>query len=122
MQVQVHYKSEALPDDWDKKPVKVLTASNFDSVALDKSKSALVEFYAPWCGHCKQLAPVWDKLAETLEDQDDVVVAKIDATLNELPHTQVRSFPTIYLYHKETNERSEYNGERERDNQLLRII
>ena len=70
-----------------------------------------VEFYAPWCGHCKQLVPVWEKLAESLADKEDVVVAKIDATLNELPHTKVRSFPTIKLYKKETNEAVEYNGE-----------
>ena len=70
-----------------------------------------VEFYAPWCGHCKQLVPIWDKLAESLADKDDVTVGKIDATLNELPHTKVRSFPTIKLYKKETNEAVEYNGE-----------
>jgi hypothetical protein len=50
-------------------------------------------------------------LAESYEDKEDVIVAKIDATLNELPHTKVRSFPTIKLYKKETNEAVEYNGE-----------
>jgi len=43
--------------------------------------------------------------------KDDVVVAKMDATINELPHTKVRLFPTIKLYKKETNEAVEYNGE-----------
>ena len=52
-----------------------LTGSNFDSVVFDKSKNVLVEFYAPWCGHCKQLAPIWDKLAESLEDKEDVLVS-----------------------------------------------
>ena len=50
-------------------------------------------------------------MAESYEDKEDVIVAKIDATLNELPHTKVRSFPTIKLYKKETNEAVEYNGE-----------
>ncbi len=40
-------------------------------------------------------------------------MAKMDATINELPHTKVRSFPTIKLYKKETNEAVEYNGESE---------
>ena len=48
-----------------------------------------------------------------MSDKDDVVVAMIDATINELPHTKVRSFPTIKLYKKETNEAVEYNGESE---------
>ena len=92
-----------------------LTGENFDSVAFDKEKNVLVEFYAPWCGHCKALAPIWEELAEkrAKEDGSDLVVAMIDATANELPHTRVRSFPTIKLYKKGDNEAAEYNGERE---------
>ena len=92
-----------------------LTGENFDSVAFDKEKNVLVEFYAPWCGHCKALAPIWEELAEkrAKEDGSDLVVAMIDATTNELPHTRVRSFPTIKLYKKGDNEAAEYNGERE---------
>ena len=113
--VPIHYLTEELPEDWDKNPVKYLTGKNFDEVVFDKSKNVLVEFYAPWCGHCKKLSPVWDKLAESLanENKDDIVVAKIDATLNELKHSRVRSFPTIRLYKKGENEQVEYNGESE---------
>jgi len=59
---QQHLLSEELPEDWNKTPVWTLTATNFDSVALDSTKNVLVEFYAPWCGHCKQLAPIFDKV------------------------------------------------------------
>jgi len=112
--VPIHYLTEELPEDWDKNPVKYLTGKNFDEVVFDKSKNVLVEFYAPWCGHCKKLSPVWDKLAETLqaEKKEEFVVAKIDATVNELSHSRVRSFPTIRLYKKGENEQVEYNGER----------
>eukprot|EP00093_Oithona_nana_P012966 12966.XXX_358204_361378_1 [CDS] Oithona nana genome sequencing. len=113
--VPQHYLTEDLPEDWNKHPVKYLTGKNFDEVVMDKSKNVLVEFHAPWCGHCKKLAPVWDKLAETLEAEkkEDVVVAKMDATINELPHSRVRSFPTIRLYKKgDDKEQVEYNGER----------
>lgn len=110
-----HLLSQDLPEDWDKTPVKTLVSTNFDDVALDKDKDVLVEFYAPWCGHCKQLAPIYDQLGEKYADRADVVIAKIDATTNELEHTKVNSFPTIKLYKKGTNQVIEYNGERTLD-------
>jgi protein disulfide-isomerase A1 len=110
------YLSEKLPKDWNDYPVKMLTGDNFEEVLKDKSKNILVDYYAPWCGHCKALHPVWDELAETLKDQKDVLMAKMDATLNELSHTIIRSFPTIRLYKKDRkepfSEHVEYNGER----------
>jgi len=110
--VKPHLLSEDLPEDWDKNPVKVLVSTNFDSVAFDKTKNVLVEFYAPWCGHCKQLAPIYDELGEKFKDDDSVVIAKMDSTLNELEHTKIQSFPTIKLFKKGNNEVVEYNGER----------
>lgn len=108
-----HYLSQELPKDWDAQPVKVLVASNFEKIALDPTKDVLVEFYAPWCGHCKQLAPIYDQLAEKFKDREDIVIAKIDATANELENTKISSFPTITLYKKDDKSKVvEYNGER----------
>lgn len=104
--------AQELPEDWDSQPVKVLVSTNFDEIALNPDKDVLVEFYAPWCGHCKQLVPIYDKLGEHFKDDQNVVIAKMDATANELEHTKVTSFPTIKLYTKGENKVIEYNGPR----------
>ena len=55
--------SEPIPASNDE-PVKVVVAKNFNEIVNDDSKDVLIEFYAPWCGHCKSLAPKYDELAK----------------------------------------------------------
>jgi len=107
-----HLLSEEIPEDWDKTPVKTLVSKNFDSVAKDQLKNVLVEFYAPWCGHCKQLAPIWDKLGEKYQNDPSIVIAKIDSTANELEDVKVQSFPTIKFFPAGSNKVVDYTGER----------
>lgn len=57
---------------------------NFEEIVKNSDKDVLVEFYAPWCGHCKALAPKYDELALRVNRNKNLVIAKIDSTKNEI--------------------------------------
>lgn len=97
--------------------VVVLNKSNFDKVVMDDSKNVLVEFYAPWCGHCKKLTPIYEELATVFAGDDDVVIAKMDA--DEAQNRDVASkygvtgFPTLKYFSKDNKEEpDDYSKER----------
>ena len=97
-------------------PVLHLTDANFDSV-VDGTKNILVEFYAPWCGHCKNLAPEWESAAASFSPSDGIIIAAVDAsTYAELgSRFQVQGFPTIKFFAKGSKEPTEYEGGRTAD-------
>uniref|UniRef100_UPI00358ED6AB protein disulfide-isomerase A4 isoform X2 n=1 Tax=Myxine glutinosa TaxID=7769 RepID=UPI00358ED6AB len=82
-----------------KGPVHVVVGKTFERIVLDPSRHVLLELYAPWCGHCKKLQPVYEHLASQLSGRDDLIVAKMDATANDILHEAYKSegFPTILL-------------------------
>uniref|UniRef100_UPI00358F6C61 protein disulfide-isomerase-like n=1 Tax=Myxine glutinosa TaxID=7769 RepID=UPI00358F6C61 len=90
--------SQPLPEDWDSLPLKVLVGENFERVALDPRKNVFVLFYVPWCGRCKSLLPVWEKLAERLEHRPEVVIAKFDGSANEVHAVKVQGYPSLTFF------------------------
>jgi len=94
--LQPTVKSQEIPDKNDG-PVKTVVGKNFDSLVLDDTKDVFVEFYAPWCGHCKSLAPKYEKLGEMFASEPTIIIAKVDATENDTP-AQIKGFPTLMLY------------------------
>lgn len=95
---------------FDEKDVVVLTDGNFSDF-VDENKYVMVEFYAPWCGHCKALAPEYAAAATELKAAN-VKLAKVDATEeNELAEKyEVQGFPTVYLF--VDGEHKPYSGQR----------
>ncbi|XP_066584291.1 protein disulfide-isomerase A6 homolog [Prorops nasuta] len=99
----------------DSNSVIELTDENFDKLVLDSEDMWLVEFYAPWCGHCKNLAPHWATAASELKGK--VKLGALDATVNTIKASQyeVRGYPTIKYFapgKKDSDSVQEFDGGR----------
>mmetsp|Transcript_30822 Transcript_30822/g.30329 ORF Transcript_30822/g.30329 Transcript_30822/m.30329 type:complete len:124 (+) Transcript_30822:406-777(+) len=98
------------------KDVAVLDASSFDDLVLKSKDIWLVEFYAPWCGHCKKLEPEWNEAASKLKGT--VKLGKVDATVETALAGRygVQGYPTIKVFDyglgKSDSRAYDYPGER----------
>ena len=98
--LQPFLKSAEAVEDADD-AVKTIVGSNFKERVMDSSQDVLLMFYAPWCGHCKALAPKYQELGNKLKSvADKVTIAMIDATDNDVEHDKVdvEGFPTLKLF------------------------
>jgi protein disulfide-isomerase A6 len=101
-----------------KSAVLDLIPKNFDTVVLKSGKPTLVEFFAPWCGHCKNLAPVYEELAQAFEfASDKVQIAKVDADAEKELGKRfgVQGFPTLKWFDGKSDSPVDYSGGRDLD-------
>lgn len=113
--LEPYVKSEEIPASNDG-PVTVAVGKNFEDVVINNDKDTLVEFYAPWCGHCKKLTPIFEELGTKLKNEA-VAIVKMDATANDVPPAfEVRGFPTLFWLPKDAKTKPvKYEGGREVD-------
>lgn len=100
--------------------VVTLTESNFESTVLDSNDHWFVEFYAPWCGHCKNLAPEWEEAAKKLDAvAPNIHLGAVDATeaAGLASKYGVKGYPTIKQFNAgktgKDKKGKEYRGPRE---------
>lgn len=113
-EVKPSVKSEPIPEKQDG-GVTVIVAHTYDAIVNDETKDVLVEFYAPWCGHCKTLAPKYEELGALFAPfAKHVTIAKVDATANDVPE-EIQGFPTIKLYPAGSKNKTpiDYSGPRD---------
>ncbi|RAL68458.1 hypothetical protein DID88_007186 [Monilinia fructigena] len=95
--------------------VEMLTDKSFKE-QIGSDKDVIVAFTAPWCGHCKTLAPIWEKVAQDFINEPNVVIAKVDAEAESSKATAkdqgVTSYPTIKFFPKGSTEAEAYSGGR----------
>nr|AYP63838.1 thioredoxin domain-containing protein 5-like protein [Haliotis discus discus]QCW12717.1 thioredoxin domain-containing protein 5 [Haliotis discus discus] len=105
-------------DDEPEAEVLDLTADDFDEVLAHGM--VFVKFSAPWSGHCKRLAPVWEELSKKFLDVEDIHIAKVDCTVQGdlCKKHEVRGYPTLILFNNGVKI-SEYNGARDMESLYL---
>lgn len=100
-----------------KDKVHLLTSDNFQTHI--ENGVTFIKFYAPWCGHCQKLSPVWDQLAAKIHtEKTGIKIAKVDCTLADnkqlCVEQQIEGYPTLLIY-RNSEKLNEYNGSRHLD-------
>ncbi|KAL4556218.1 hypothetical protein LXL04_038862 [Taraxacum kok-saghyz] len=89
-----------------------LTSENFNKIVMDNTKHVLVEFSAPWCGHCQNLAPIYESLGDAFKNEADVVIANVNTDNNKkiAERYEVQGIPKLILFSKDNKDGEGYGG------------
>ena len=75
-----------------------ITADNFKKEVIDSDKPVLLDFWAPWCGHCKMIAPYLEQLAKEYKGKLKVGKVNVDEAPDLATKYAVMSIPTLLIF------------------------
>lgn len=103
-------------------PVVLLDNSNFDKKVLQDETLWLVEFYAPWCGHCKALSPEYLTVAQKLKGL--IKIGAVDADKNQelAGRFNVKGYPTLKIFGANKRNPIDYTGQRNSESIIKALI
>ncbi|CAD8072035.1 unnamed protein product [Paramecium sonneborni] len=95
--------------------VITVTSETFQDIVIKSKQHVLVKFYAPWCGHCKNMAKEYEELAQLYRGNGNVLIAEMDWTQHQVGVVSISGFPTVILFYKDGNsvEQIKYNKQRQ---------
>jgi len=104
-----YMSSEASPKH---KNIFQLLGSNFQTITNDETKNVFVMFYQPWCEDSIKFMPTWESLGYRSRNIDNLIIARIDLSENDVEGFEVTSFPTLFYFPAKSPNYEEYKGDK----------